>query len=478
MPIYSIGKKRESLMFSAENYKSLVRKYMETMGFSQITDSYVEGHLSDMIFVNPDISLEKYFHVEIKAMPVGPNNKKFALELLDYLIEWLKLPNEKRFDFYVFVKELRNKKEFEKIFGSKYSVRSLKSWINKHKKELSKEKQDIIKKEEFKDIVSFFSTIKIFEVGIEQLTAAIKEKNKRGMLSLQRYAENLLLDTKRRGSPIKRKTTLFSNLVSVKPPDRYYVGKSKYKTKKRIYDIFNKKNIEIPPFLFYPEKQQISSFVPLDESNPLTTIVEGTSEEVPYEKLGVNPLFVKSLINQHLRRIFWKKGLRRIPNTNIYFFECLKGEDGEFQKRIITHQAGEKVVCTPYEKGEDGEKELNFIFHHAAQITTKYFWGNYCIEIIPKREYTVDGVTPIEGDSKDAIDRKFRNPMYNRSPNKLSEIRFWVRYLFKSDHYELPSEPWFKFFTFGELRRLPFDWSPQTLERGQALLKEFKNEVK
>ena len=477
MAIYSICKKRESLTFKSEIYKSLVRKYLETMGFSQLTDSYVEGHLSDMIFVNPDISLEKYFYVEAKATSLSPNDKKFSSELLNYLVEWLILPDSDKFELYIFIMKLKNKKEFEKLFGSKSSQKNIKSWIDKHIANLHEEQQKIIKNTSLKDILRFFSKIIIYEADIEGLKNAIEEKDKISLLSIKRYAKSLLSDIQRRGKPIQKKSQLISNLVSFEPPNEFYVAKSKYKNKKRIYNYFDAIGLEIPPFLLYPENQKIYTFCPFDEFNPLNEIIEGKSYKVDFNDKNINIQFKISLINIHLRRIFWKKGLRRVPNTNIYFFECYE-KDGVFQKRYCQKANGElKVVSRPYYKeDEDGNKKLNFIFHHAAEISPKFYWEKYYIQIIPKRIYTLDGFTPIEGKSKDIIDRKFRNPLYNRSQNKLTEIRFWEYYLFRSLEYEKIPEEWFKKFKFESLQTFSFDWVPETIERGQSLLEEFTYE--
>ncbi|MFB0523077.1 MAG: hypothetical protein ACETV1_04865 [Candidatus Bathyarchaeia archaeon] len=42
--------RREALTGKSEVYKKAIRSYLESLGFSQTTDSYVEGTLEDMNF--------------------------------------------------------------------------------------------------------------------------------------------------------------------------------------------------------------------------------------------------------------------------------------------------------------------------------------------------------------------------------------------------------------------------------------------
>lgn len=122
---------------------------------------------------------------------------------------------------------------------------------------------------------------------------------------------------------------------------------------------------------------------------------------------------------------------------------------------------------------KDNQNELNFIFHHAAEISAKKYWDKFFIEIIPRREYTQDGFTPFDGTVKAAIDKTFRNPLFNRSSNKLSEIRFWTYFLFESDVYEKEPECWFKYFKFDKLQKIEFNWRPETVPLGQSVLEEY-----
>jgi len=468
MPIYSIGKQRESLTFSSETYKVLIRKYMDSMGYMQLTDSFVEGHLSDMIFINPSISIERRTYVEAKATEISLSDERFSVEILNYLAEWLKQQKNERFELFIFTKKISNKKEFDKIFGSKYSVSSLKSWITKYKKKTSDIVKKIIDSSKFNDVVAFISSITIYEADISQLNAAIEEKHKHSNLSLEKYAKNLLRESERRSKPIKQKNNLISNLVPLNIPNKIYRAKIKFDEEKEIYEYYNNKGIEIPPIVFDPENQIIYTFCEIDKDSPLKEIIVSNSKEIAISNFEIQ--FVINLINRHLRRIFWKKGLRRVPKTNVFFFEC-PNENGVFKTKTCPNkQNKEKEVTIPMYKENH---ELNFIFHHAIEISAKRLWGKFYLLITPKREYSLDGFTPVERSLKAVIDRGFRNPLFNRSSNKLSELRFWYFYLFESQKFDKSPEKWFKNFKYGQLEIIPFEWTPQTLPLNQLTLGEY-----
>ena len=471
MVIHSIGKSRESLTHTSEEYKSLIRKYLDTMGYTQLTDSFVEGHMPDMIFINPNTSIKQELYVESKATTISLTNENFAIEILKYLITWSKQNKETRFKLFVFTKKIDKKKDFEKVYGNTSKPKEILSYFKKYNKKLREDFKEISDKIDSKEILAFFYQIEIFEANESELTNAIIEKSRHSNLSLEGYAKNLLKESMRQKKPIKAKNDLITNLVHFEPPKKYFSVLTKYRTSSTIYQKFNKEGIDLPPFIINPDNCILSTFVDITENNPLTSIFK----EKPIEKIFSEELpiqFRTNLINQHLKRIFWKKGLRRIPETNIYFFECKRIND-KFEKRIcISGKNKEKEVSVPLYK-KDNPEELNFIFHHAVELSAKYYWDKYYIEIIPRREYTRDGTNPLEGDIKSAIDKTFRNPLFNRSSNKLSEIRFWTNYLFKSEHFEITPEIWFKEFKFGELKAIDFDWTPQTYDKSQSQLGEF-----
>ena len=100
MTIHFFYARRESLTAKSEAYKKAVRKYLESLGFSQTTDSFIEGTFDDMTFYNPTIEPGKRFLVEAKAEDLSLAKLEFADELIKYFRRWRK-PTKGEFTFYL-----------------------------------------------------------------------------------------------------------------------------------------------------------------------------------------------------------------------------------------------------------------------------------------------------------------------------------------------------------------------------------------
>lgn len=57
---------------------------MESLGFSQTTDSFVEGTLADMVFYNPVVAPGKRFIIETKADELTLKSGILARELVTH----------------------------------------------------------------------------------------------------------------------------------------------------------------------------------------------------------------------------------------------------------------------------------------------------------------------------------------------------------------------------------------------------------
>jgi hypothetical protein len=476
MTIHSIGKTRESLNWSSESYKEAIREYLDTEGYSQISDSFIEGDLADMVFINPSLAVGERTLVESKATSISSADEKIALEVVKYLVEWLKLDPHERFKFFIFAKSITKKVELKKHYGSDCSKKSVQNLIGKVKGKLDENSQEILEGADFNDVFSFFRKIEIWEASYEVLKAAAASKRKYSKLSLEGYAKNLITEVTRRAQPIQKKTTLISNLVELTPPTVYYGIRLKYSDSKSIYKHYNEIGKQIPPFLVGKD-DLIYTFHDLKTENQFVDTAKGEPIEIELNE-AENRQFIVWLINQHLRRLFYLKGIRRAPDSNIFFFEPLRDETGKLEKRVCVNQYGkEKEVTIPYYKGEEGqEKTLNFVFHHAVEASAKKYWDRWFLELRPRKEYSSDGIHLYEGDTKSAIDNKFRNPIFNRSSNRLSSIRFWRYYLLESEFEDVENEKWFRNFSFGELWETTFGWKPETTPSNQALLEEYGEE--
>jgi hypothetical protein len=290
---------------------------------------------------------------------------------------------------------------------------------------------------------------------------------------LEGYAKNLITEVTRRAEPIQKKTTLISNLVELTLPTVYYGIRLNYSDSKSIYKHYDEIGKQIPPFLVGKD-DLIYTFHDLKTENPFADTAKGEPIEIELNE-AENRQFIVWLINQHLRRLFYLKGIRRAPGSNIFFFEPSRDEKGKVEKRVCVNQHGkEKEVTIPYHKvEEDREKSLNFVFHHAVEASAKMYWNQWFLELRPRKEYSSDGIHLYEGDTKSAIDKKFRKPIFNRSSNRLSNIRFWRYYLLESEFDGVTNEKWLRNFSFGELWDTTFGWKPETTPSNQALLEEY-----
>ena len=156
MTIHSIGKTRESLNWSSENYKEAIRDYLDTRGYSQISDSFIEGDLADMVFINPSLSVGEKTLVESKATSISSTDEKLAIEVVKYLVEWLKLDPQERFKLLIFAKRITKKVDFGKYYGSDSNKKYVQSLIDKVKEKLYESDREILEEADFKDVFNFF----------------------------------------------------------------------------------------------------------------------------------------------------------------------------------------------------------------------------------------------------------------------------------------------------------------------------------
>jgi hypothetical protein len=89
---------------------------LESQGYSQTTDSFTEGSLEDMVFHNPIVAPGKNFIVEAKAETLSFKSQKFAKEFVKYFKKWQVCEPSKRFQFLLFVQELKEPEKWESFF--------------------------------------------------------------------------------------------------------------------------------------------------------------------------------------------------------------------------------------------------------------------------------------------------------------------------------------------------------------------------
>jgi hypothetical protein len=473
MTIEFLYGRRESLTGKSEAYKRSVRAYLESFGFSQTTDSIVEGTFEDMVFYNPTVAPGRRFVVEAKAEILSLKSKKLARELVKYFRLWHAQEHSKRFKFLLFTQGVKRPNLWESIFSETNNISKVKDWCSWYNDKCLETSEHSLETTDIVDMAKFFSesTVKVGDKLALEL--AVSEKESTSALSISRMARNLLKIVNKRRAPIMKKSSLIMDIIPIGVPDYYYVCSSTANSKQEIYG--GLKGELIPPFIWRKDKSMMS-FARFDQDNSLSQYVKGSVIMMNTKQLQKeNPPMSSNLVNIHLRRMIWNKGVYRDPGAEIFYFPMLdKSKDKRLELgpkrrkrwvvKKITHRKDTKFA----RKGE-----TNFFFHRAVELRTPTYWEVSYIELIPKKYYTLDGETPIDGTIRAKIDAKFRKPSYDRSKNRIAVMKFWKFVLFDSKSYVIPPEKWFDTFRFGDLMTEQVSWSPKVIGRDQTRLWDF-----
>lgn len=475
MPIYAIGRERESLTYSGEAYKRAVRRYLESLGYSQTTDSYIEGHFPDMVFVNSSVDPGRVFYVEAKASTVSLSQRDVCKEILNYLLQWLEISREKRFKFMIFVQEVSKRRRWDAIFGSPVDEIMIQEWIEKNKTLLSEDEWLAINKHSKSDILSFFQETDVYIGPAYRLEIAAEEKLKTSALSPTRRAKNLLSESERRNCLIQDKCSIVTNIFEVELPAYYTKIKTNCSTLEEIWKKFHE--ILLPPFEF--DGKFIYSFCSYDELKLLSEVLLGDPEYLEtYQLLLQNPQELNKLVNFHIDKLIRCRGLRKYKD--IYFLQPYFKEN-KIQDRMIKSRSGrERRVARPIFDilDEDGssDSKLYYVYHKGVKVSSKVFWNKSYIQISPVRHFTTDGITAIEGENRDRLDRKYRTPIYNRSKNFLSWTKEWKYYLFERPFENPLFLGWFDKFKFGDFVSIDIIGVPKALDKDQRILADYMEE--
>lgn len=467
--IHFLYGRRESLQGKSEAYKKSIREYLESTGFSQTADSRIQGTLADMSFVNPATDPGKKFLVESKAEVVSLKSKKFARELIAYFKLSKQIGSEDDVRFKLFAQGVKRPTEWESFFSEKDNSEIVKQWCSWYNEKCLEEGERELNEDDVREIAQFFTKSEVIVGNVVDLQQAVLDNQSVSDLSVTKMAKNLLELVDRRTSPVSAKSKLIMNILPITVPQNYYSCKSTARNKQEIYD--GLKDKIIPPFLF-TKTQEVLTFSDFDQDNPLSGFITGLSTELKTKELQQqNPAFSAQLVNVHLRRIFWNRGVYRDPKADIYYFPML---DKTAERRdILDYRKMKRSVVrrivykrdTPFHK----IGETNFFFHRGVELRTPTYWRVSFVELIPRRYYTLDGEHWTDGKIRARIDRRFRNPKFDRSRTRLGLMKFWRFIMFESD-FVIPPEKWFDKFKFGYFLTEMVNWSPQVIGRTQMRL--------
>jgi hypothetical protein len=244
--------------------------------------------------------------------------------------------------------------------------------------------------------------------------------------------------------------------------------------KMQIYDSLKGKTL--PPFIWRDEGRFMISFSKFDRENPLFEFADGIATIEKTTDLQVNnPSLCSELVHVHLRRIVWNRGVYRDGKAGILYFHMVdKSKDA---RSVQDRRGKQRWVVKRLVQQEDSEYkrkgETNFFIHRALVLTTPVYWSNSYVELTPRKYYTFDGITPIEGEIRKRIDVAFRNPLFDRSRTRIGLMKLWKFLLFESGEYAIKPEPWFDSFKFGNFLKANVEWSPEVIARNQTPLWDF-----
>lgn len=474
MTIHFLYGRRESLTAKSEAYKKSVRKYLESFGFSQITDSFIEGTSEDMLFCNPTIAPGKKFLIEVKAENLSITTCEFANDLVRYFRLWRRLESNERFNFYLFVQAVRRPDQWESVFSENKNISAVKKWCDWFNEKCSNEKEIALSDYEIVEMVKFLAESTVTVANSQRLETAVSEKQSISASSISRMAQKLLTIVEKRKTPTMKKSSFLMNILPIDPPQYCYSCQSSAESKTEIYE--GLKGKLIPPFIWRVKERLMMSFVKFEQDNPLTEYATGSEKIIKTNELqSENPVLCSELINVHLRRIIWNRGVYRDAGAGIFYFPM---SDKSRQERMILGPKNKKRwVVKKFTRTEDtryGLKgETNFFFHRSLELGTPTYWGRSYAELTPRKYYTFDGETPIDGETRKKLDAKFRNPLFDRCRTRVGLMKFWKFVLFESKEYLIKPEKWFESFRFGDFVRTKVDWSPEVIDRDQTRLWDF-----
>ena len=391
-------------------------KNLEALGFSQTTDSAVEGSFEDMIFYNPTIAPGRRFVIEAKAEDLALPDFQFADELVRYFRLWQDGSTKGAFNFLLFVQAVKKPENWEELFSKKDNATAAGQWCKSYNASAAKKNKPVLSVQEIKEIGRFFFESEVKVANSQRLEMAICEKEDKAAQSISRKAKELLSVVSKRTSPEMKKSTIIMNILPVELPTHYYICQARTGNKTEIFEALKDK--EIPPFVLKSRSRLMYSFLEFDKANPLIDFTVGQQTTALTKELQQqNPGLCSEIVNVFLRRIVYDRGILRDKESDISYYPI---QENTKKVRQVKGPNGKKQwVAKRYAYLEDskfGKKgETNFYFHRGLMLDTPTYFGNPYIEISPKKFYTKDGLTPMDGEKRKKLDLKFRNPQYDRA---------------------------------------------------------------
>lgn len=466
MVIHRLGKARESTMLAAEDFKRVVRKYMESMGYAQRTDSLTEGHLHDTVFEPIGTTAGPMILSEAKAKKLSLADKDFAREFAGYLQHWSVLRPEARFKLMVFAQQLVKPERWEDLFGPRVTLAAVTAWLAS---------ADYAPTVDERDLLSFFVETTIVDADADELlrSAQHREEQRSAAGTIRRQAKERLDLMTRRARPVPRKSILLSNMVHFTPPQEYRVVRIEPLATTEVHQRL--RFADCPPYVVLRSGELLThastdteeAFAPVRPRSSRVLSLAETLEQHERELIR--------LLNEGFEDLTRRRGVSYHKGRG--FFLCERDlERGADRRKIPVGDRGMTVAKAYFPKDLEEElrtKEgLNFVLHEAFTLRTRRLWGDFYVVLGLRRLYTKDGRHPFEDDDAARIDANFRRPEYNRSDTQQSKTRNLLDYFFLEPTGP-PWPAWAEEFRFHDILHVETPWSPEAVSRKQGMLSEF-----
>jgi hypothetical protein len=428
VPFERLGKVRESLTVTSEQYKMHVVRYLEARGYYVKASSDVEGTFADTILTRKGDNRD--YWLEAKATTVSLNDSDFLEQLAKYMSAYLSRGKENRFKMIIACLQTINLPFFKSIY-EQFDSQAISEILKKMLALSDPTTRKTIEQASFEDIKSFFENTDVKEVDLQFLLSA-EEKVKptppsKPTLSEVEYAAKV---TEEFGDvvPLKSEDKMFLNIFKLEIPSRIHIAKTTYRSST---DIFAEKpDIAFPSFDL-DLSGRICSFNDFTKENPLYDFISPNSvESIDLKTFVTNSdtqNIVIKILNRWIKAKCRKLGLFFDDRTKAYYYPKTDNEEGLVNaKWKAPVKESNRELTKPMKKGET----TNFWVHRSAVISAKLFWDKYFIQIKPRFLFSPDGSNLYESVKADKLDRNFRKSRFSHNLNQFYDVLFWYRHVF------------------------------------------------
>ena len=475
-----LGKARESTVWSSEEFKDSVRRFMESMGYSETTDSYTTGHLPDMIFEPGQSGATRKSWVETKNTKASLSDDEMRESAAKYLLSWIELSPETRFEFWLFVAETANWTRWQKTFGTGRDPSTVTRWLSGIKGDLGGRVASLLSNRP-DEVLAFFAEVNLVEGDKQRVEAACKKNEATSTGSIDKYSDRLMREMTARSNVGPVAGVLKSNLFKIRLPPFLSILSVGISSREEARDRL--RGVHVPPFAWGKKGEIIvidvegltELFGTLDPAAPVRLSSGDVSRLYPRQ--------VSRLLNSWLARIMFARGA--LLNNHVFYFPAERSDGVLFDRRIPTPSGRGMTVARvmPVEPGKPpgassqaDDSNVNFVFHKGVSVDAVQEGQDFFAALRTRKVYTSDGRKPLETESARRVDGAFRGQIYDRSESQMFLVSNFGWYIFKSDTWIEKPERWLGAIAVDDQLEVSFDWLPLPIAEGQLGLDQFESD--